>query len=177
MPKAPTAQRSSAPPVNMLYMPRRLPAPCLLAFLAMYSASAPPSKPGIGIMAATRQMPSTIRVKRIRDFNSGILKQFAKVLAMAESMAREDYFLVAGGVFAAGAFFAAAASLAIAEPLAARGRFTNTSHVPPLPSILDFAEALKACALTVNFRVNSPSPKILIPAALPLARPALRSAS
>jgi len=83
-------------------------------------------------------------VKRIRDFNSGILKQFAKVLAIAESMARKDYFLVAGADFAAGAFFFTAAFLAIAEPLAARGRFTTTSHVPPLPSILDFAEALNA---------------------------------
>ena len=31
-----------------------------------------------------------------------------------------------------------------------------TSQVPPLASIFDLAEALKACALTVSLRVSSP---------------------
>src|SRR5438046_1814127 len=65
-----------------------------------------------------------------------------------------------GGVFA-GLIFCALAS----------------SQVPPLPSIFDLAEALKACALTVSFLSNSPSPRILTPSARPLARPAFRNMS
>src|SRR5947207_9806040 len=42
--------------------------------------------PGTGITAITRQMPRTIRVKMMRDFSSGILKQLANVLAIAASM-------------------------------------------------------------------------------------------
>lgn len=37
-------------------------------------------------MAATRQIARTIKVKRILDFSSGILKQLAKVLTMLASM-------------------------------------------------------------------------------------------
>src|SRR5713101_4398146 len=84
IPKAPTAQRSSAPPVNMLHMVRTPPAPeSLAACFSKYSDSAAPFKPGIGIIAVTRQMPSTRSVNRILDLSSGILKQFANVLAMA----------------------------------------------------------------------------------------------
>src|ERR1051325_1914038 len=40
----------------------------------------------MGIMAATRQIPSNSTVKKIRDFSSGILKQLAKVLMMLANM-------------------------------------------------------------------------------------------
>ena len=35
---------------------------------------------------ASRQIPSTSRVKRIRDFSSGILKQLPKVVKMDENI-------------------------------------------------------------------------------------------
>src|SRR6266704_1449078 len=87
IPKAPTAQRSSAPPVNMLHRVSTPPAPAsLAAWFSKYSDHAAPFKPGIGIIAVTRQMPSTISVKMIRDLSSGILKQLTNVLAMAAIM-------------------------------------------------------------------------------------------
>jgi hypothetical protein len=39
-------------------------------------------RPGVGIKEARRQMPSTIMVKKILDFSSGILKQLPKVVRM-----------------------------------------------------------------------------------------------
>src|SRR5712692_8332603 len=87
MPKAPTAQRSSAPPVNMLHMVSTPPAHgSLAAYFSKDSDNAAPFKPGIGIIAVTRQMPSTSSVNRILDLSSGILKQFLNVLAMAAIM-------------------------------------------------------------------------------------------
>src|SRR5712672_3419103 len=84
IPIAPTAQCSRAPPVNMLYKPRtELPVP---ACLSKKSARAPPLRPGTLTTAAKRQTARTSRVKRIRDFSSGILKQFRKVSAMAAIM-------------------------------------------------------------------------------------------
>src|SRR5882672_7705183 len=121
MPSAPTAQRSSAPPVNMLYMPSN-PPPSFEAFSAKNFVNAAPSSPGIGIMAATRQIPSTIRVKTIRDFSSGILKQLAKVLTMFAIMGGGDR----------GRYFAAGAACFKA----------TTSQAPPLASIFDLADAL-----------------------------------
>ena len=46
--------------------------------------------------------------------------------------------------------------------------------LPPLASIFDFADALKAWAATVSFFVSSPSPRIFTRSTGPLARPALR---
>src|SRR5438094_554095 len=84
MPIAPTAQCSRAPPVNILYMPStEFPVP---ACFSKKSASTPPFKPGTRTTAAKRQTARTSRVKRIRDFSSGILKQFRKVSAMAAIM-------------------------------------------------------------------------------------------
>ena len=45
-----------------------------------------------------------------------------------------------------------------------------TSQVPPLASILASAEALNAWALTVNFRVTSPVPRILMPSLAPVGQ-------
>ena len=71
-----------------------------------------PSKPGIGTSEASRQIPSTTIVNKIRDFSSGILKQLLSVLRIEENI---DY---SGGRLPAGsAGFAALAT---------------TSHVPPL---------------------------------------------
>src|ERR1043166_4873264 len=120
----------------------------------------------MGIIAITRQIPRTSKVKRMRDFNSGILKQFANVLAMAAIMQYPNnfgYFLGRGVT----AFSGAGAGFAI----------EMTWQEPPLPSIFAFADALKACAVTVSFLVSSPSPRIFTPAALPFARPAFCSDS
>ena len=77
MPKAPTAQCSKPPPVNMLYMPRKPPPLFCPALDSKNLASASPSSPGTG----TREV-STTMVKMIRDFSSGILKQLLSVLMM-----------------------------------------------------------------------------------------------
>src|SRR5207249_8160234 len=82
----PTAQCSSAPPVNKLYMPNR--EEPLAACRSKKSARALPFKPGMRTTASSRQMARTIRVNKIRDLSSGILKQLLKVLAMAESIFR-----------------------------------------------------------------------------------------
>ena len=84
IPKEPTAQRSSAPPVNMLYIPSRPSADC--ALFLKNSANACPSKPGMGIIDTTRHSARTTKVKIIRSFNSGILKQLAKVLRIDFTM-------------------------------------------------------------------------------------------
>src|SRR5207249_3216948 len=88
IPRAPTAQCSSAPPVNMLYMPSTE-AP-LAACALKNSANVLPSRPGMRITASNRQIASTISVNKIRDFSSGILKQLLKVLAMAASMGDQE---------------------------------------------------------------------------------------
>src|SRR5437879_13697414 len=88
MPRAPTAQCSSAPPVKRLYMPSTE-AP-LAAWVRKNSANTAPSSPGMRTTASSRQMARTIRVNKIRDLSSGILKQLLKVLAMAESMANQN---------------------------------------------------------------------------------------
>src|SRR5436190_22962249 len=89
IPSVATAQRSSAPPVNMLYMPSKPPLPCL-DILSKYSLRAWPLRPGMGIIEASRQMPRTTSVKMMRDLSSGILKQLAKVLAMARNMSVQE---------------------------------------------------------------------------------------
>src|SRR6266700_3282363 len=81
MPKAPTAQCSSAPPVKRLYMPSTE-AP-VAACDSKNCARALPLRPGMRTTASSRQIASTTNVKRIRDLSSGILKQLLKVLAMA----------------------------------------------------------------------------------------------
>src|SRR5579859_7762900 len=82
------AQRSSAPPVKRLYIPRTE-APCE-AWVLKNSARTFPFKPGMRIIASNRQIANNMKVNRIRDFSSGILKQLLKVLAMAASMAKID---------------------------------------------------------------------------------------
>jgi hypothetical protein len=84
IPKEPMAQRSNAPPVNKLYIPRTE-APWEACALKN-SARTFPFKPGMRMIASSRQMPSNMKVKRIRDLSSGILKQLLNVLAMAASM-------------------------------------------------------------------------------------------
>ena len=80
-------------------------------------------------------------MNKIRDFSSGILKQLANVLKMLRNMSQSRSGLRRlGGL----------CGLMI-------------SQVPPLASIFALAEALNACALTVSFLDNSPSPRILIP--------------
>src|SRR3569832_1843647 len=84
MPSEPTAQRSSVPPVNRLYMPSTE-APWA-AWVLKNSARTFPFSPGIRMIASSRQMASSMKVNRILDLSSGILKQLLKVLAMAASM-------------------------------------------------------------------------------------------
>src|SRR6266481_1243070 len=84
MPKDPIAQRSSAPPVNKLYIPST-DAPWA-AWVLKKSASTCPFNPGIRIIASSRQMASSMKVNKILDLSSGILKQLLKVLAMAANM-------------------------------------------------------------------------------------------
>ena len=129
--------------------------------------------------ASSRQMASTIKVNRIRDLSSGILKQLLKVLAMAENMVvlnsegqspNSQFEKLLSSTWKPQGL----AASALAFAFAGCAHFGATSsHVPPLASILVLAEALKAWALTVSFRVNSPPPRILMPAPRPLARPAL----
>src|SRR5208282_4282303 len=141
MPSAPTAQCSSAPPVNRLYMPSRPPPAELLLKNSVKTA---PARPGIRTNAINRQTARMATVNKIRDFNSGILKPLAKGLVMERNMRQKRVQALAG---AAG--FAGAAGLG-----------PTTSHAPPLASIFARADALNACALTVSFLVNSPSPRI-----------------
>src|ERR1017187_2591127 len=124
----------------------------------------------MGINAASRQIASTPTVNKIRDFNSGILKQLANVLTMLRNMVwgRLNYF---AGVLTAAAFFSAVSALTLSL------KVTTTSQVPPLASIFLRAEALNACAITDNFLVTSPSPRIFTPAPGPLARPRLFKAA
>src|SRR5664279_1936276 len=84
MPNAPIAQFSSAPPLNMLYSPSNEPAPPLL--LSKNAGSDVASSPGTCTTAVSLQMARTKAVNKIRDFNSGILKQLLNVWAMAPSM-------------------------------------------------------------------------------------------
>src|SRR5436190_10979773 len=146
-----------------------------------------------------RQIPSTMSVNTIRDLSSGILKQLANVLRMVFSIAISLYgflssgplgaFLGLGCLGAAGASpEGRASSPAVAgADVWAEARFREDrpagdwgppiiSQVPPCPSIFSLADLLKACARTVSFFLRSPSPRILIPSLLPLARPALRMA-
>src|SRR5438552_9450945 len=88
MPKAPMAQFSSAPPVKRLYMPSTE-AP-LAAWDLKNAANTAPSSPGMRITASIRHIARTIKVNKIRDFSSGILKQLLKVLAMAASMVGQE---------------------------------------------------------------------------------------
>src|SRR5205085_12391479 len=80
----------SAPPVTMLYMPKTELA-IAPRWLSNQARSAVPSNPGTGTHAITRQMPRTRSVKIIRDFSSGILKQFANVLMIARNMGLKSY--------------------------------------------------------------------------------------
>src|SRR6185436_5352141 len=149
MPSAPIAHCLRAPPVNKLYMPTTEPEkspPCW----SNQRRSAPPSNPGTGTHAITRQIPRTRRVKMILDLSSGILKQFEKVLKILRNM----YSL--GGP-----------SYAVLD-------FEATSQEPPLASIFCFADSLKALAITVYFFLSSPEPRIFTPALLPFAKPTVR---
>src|SRR5688500_5981461 len=85
MPSAPMAHCFNAPPVNRLYMPTTE-FDILPAFESNHSRNALPSRPGTGTQAMTRHKKRTASVKRIRDFNSGILKQLAKVLKRLANM-------------------------------------------------------------------------------------------
>ena len=82
MPSEPMEQCSMPPPVNMLNRPSTPPR----SFLSMYSASAAPFSQGMGMSDARRQIASTPTVNKIRDFNSGILKQLANVVTMLRNM-------------------------------------------------------------------------------------------
>src|SRR5690606_37945243 len=66
------------------------------AFWSNHSRRAAPSNPGTGTQAITLQIPNTSRVKMMRDFSSGILKQFANVLAMAAIMWWAGYWRILG---------------------------------------------------------------------------------
>src|SRR6186997_2278318 len=88
MPRAPTAQCSRAPPVNRLYIPNTPPLPP--ADLSKNAVSATPSRPGIRTNAINRQTARMATVNKIRDFNSGILKQLVNVLAMEANMGRGE---------------------------------------------------------------------------------------
>ena len=50
------------------------------------SVSAAPFRSGMRIHAINRQIASNPTVNKIRDFSSGILKQFANVLTMERNM-------------------------------------------------------------------------------------------
>lgn len=82
-------------------------------------------------METTRQIAKTTKVNRILDFNSGILKQFLKVLMMFSIMSSKSDSEI---------YFFASTTLAILDFKAI------TSHLPPLASILSLAEELNACA-------------------------------
>ena len=136
MPSAPTAQCSSAPPVNMLYMPSNAAAALRRALLGNKPPARRHPDPGMRIIAARRQIASTTSVNRIRDFSSGILKQLLKVLVMEASMVSEKVTPSLG-------------SLDRLSRLDAQLRRSR-----PWPSILAVAEALNAWAHTVSFLVN-----------------------
>src|SRR6266480_3684955 len=85
IPREPTAQCWSAPPVKRLYMPKKEP-PKVSAFFSKYFTSSAPFNPGIVIQAMIRHRPRSNSVKMILDLSSGILKQLANVLAMARNM-------------------------------------------------------------------------------------------
>src|SRR5688572_12561942 len=127
MPSAPMAQRSRAPPVNMLYMPSKPPLSPWAAKSSKYFDSNAPSRPGTGSTEITRQIPRTSRVKMIRDFSSGILKQFANVLMMVFSIAVSLKHYSAFGGFAD---FLALAAPDAGLVAAGFGALTN-SQVPP----------------------------------------------
>src|SRR5690242_6303419 len=74
-------QFSRAPPVNVLYNPRKPPPPDWPA-RASASLIARGITPGSGMAAPIRQIASNASVKRIRLRSSGILKQFAKAAIM-----------------------------------------------------------------------------------------------
>jgi hypothetical protein len=59
-------------------MPINPPPPC--EFWLKYSTNAVPFRPGMVMNDITRQMNNTPSVNKIRDFNSGILKQLRNVL-------------------------------------------------------------------------------------------------
>src|SRR5580658_3454242 len=82
IPSAPTAHRSNPPPVNMLYMFNKPPAPAFPGAESKYFLNASPSNPGTGTNEASRQIASTRTVKPMRDFSSGILRQLFRVLRM-----------------------------------------------------------------------------------------------
>src|SRR3974377_912727 len=85
-PKTPTAQCSRAPPVKRLYIPSIEDPAAAFALLSKKADKVRPSRPGMRTTASSRQIASTIKVKRIRDLSSGILKQLLKVLTIAASM-------------------------------------------------------------------------------------------
>src|SRR5665213_3706732 len=159
MPNAPTAQCSNPPPVKRLYIPRK-PLPMFFPPPASKKAlSAPLSKPGQGTRQAKRQIPSTISVKTIRDFNSGILKQLLNVLRMALnilSKAYSDFFSVSDFLgfaafeisgFSAGGFFFAVDFPPVGFSSTGGGPRTISLQAPPSFSIFALAEALKAWTL------------------------------
>jgi hypothetical protein len=71
----------------MLYIPISPPPELFLpAADSKNFASQGVSRPGHGTSDASRQIPSTINVKMIRDFSSGILKQLPSVVKMDRNM-------------------------------------------------------------------------------------------
>jgi hypothetical protein len=77
------AQRSKAPPANVLYNPTA-PPPCELLLKKFRNAVL--SKPGMVMKVIKQQTDSIPNVNKIRDFSSGILKQLANVLKMERNM-------------------------------------------------------------------------------------------
>src|SRR5215217_7217627 len=106
------------------------PPPAVSRFASNQSFRAVPSNPGTDTQATTRQTARSKRVNRIRDFNSGILKQFANVSAMLLNMRCSDQDYLA--FFGLAAFALAASSrAAIAEPRGAcETGFTINSQTP-----------------------------------------------
>ena len=90
MPREPMAQRFNAPPVKRLYI-WSSPPPESAEVCFKKSANAPPLRPGVGIMATTRHTTKINNVKRILDFNSGILKQSPD--ALPQMLAAVDFSL------------------------------------------------------------------------------------
>src|SRR5271170_7080133 len=97
MPIAPIAQRSSAPPANILTMP--IAPPCEWVLKKFRNAVL--SKPGTVMNEISRTTTRIPTVNRMRDFSSGILKLLTKVLKILRNMVSPASSLRGHGGFAA----------------------------------------------------------------------------
>src|ERR1039457_989646 len=148
---------------------------------------------GIRDYKVTGVQTCALPIYKIRDFNSGILKQLANVLTMERNIGQRliqaikrqiassamankirDFNsrilkqLANGLAMERNMHQTRVQALAAAVLAGAAGLAPIPSHAPPLASHLVRGDALNAWAFTVSFLVNSPSPRILTPLPGPL---------